>query len=98
MEHELANSEAPRDQASVLATGAAEDDHAVRSHIVTATDGDLLNRRRHVLDGDAEESFRHLFRRSLDANPCELRRDLVELFPHRRFVERERETVGGDAA
>jgi len=71
------------DETGVLPARAAETAQHIAAHVVSALHGNLLDRLRHVLDGDADEAVRRFFRR--EAEPA---RDVGELPPHDVGVER----------
>ncbi len=67
------------DEAGVLAAGAAEAVERVLGDVVAALHGDLLDRVRHVLDGDAQEALGDLFRsRFLAGCAADFGRELLE--------------------
>jgi hypothetical protein len=71
------------DQAGMLATGAAEAVERIAGDIIAALHRDLLDRVRHVLDRDLDETVGDLFARAAD-----LLCQLGEGFAHRLVVER----------
>ena len=78
------------DQAGVLAAGAAEAVERVAGDVVAALHGNLLDGVGHVLDRDLDETVGDLFRRHLAGGGREpdLLRQIVEVVPHGRGIER----------
>ena len=81
-----------------MTASAAKDYQAVRAHVVTTSDGHLLNRCRHDLHGDAKEPLRYLGGTASDAYRAQGRGDLVELVARGFLVERKWEPVRCDAS
>ena len=61
MDQHLGHAERIGDQAGVLAAGAAEAIERIARHVVTALQGDFLDRVRHVLYRDPDETVGHVF-------------------------------------
>ena len=61
MDQHLGHAQRVGDQASVLAAGAAEAVERVARHVVAALQGDFLDRVRHVLDRDPDETVGDVF-------------------------------------
>ena len=74
MDEHTRHAERVGDRAGVLPARAAEAAQRVFGDVIAARHGDVLDRVRHVLDGDLEEAVRDLFLRPLDAGR---RRDLA---------------------
>jgi hypothetical protein len=74
-----------RDQTGMLPSGAAEGVQRIASDIVAALHGDLLDRLRHVGDGDLDKAVRHLFGRAAVADR---RRELREFGAYGLGIER----------
>ncbi len=96
VEHELPHPEPACDEASILTTCSAEDDHSVGPHVMAAADRDLLNGGRHVLDRDTEKPVGDFRRCARDAELAKGRRNPVERAFDRGLVERERKAVRRD--
>ena len=98
VEHQASNPEPARDEAGVLSACATEYDHAVRAHVMTTADRNLLNRCRHVLHGHAQEAMGNLRGRSFEAQCLQRGSDFSELLPRLLLVELKRKSVRGDAS
>ena len=61
MDQHLGHAERICDQAGMLAAGAAEAVECVARHVVTTLQGDFLDRVRHVLDRDPDETVGGVF-------------------------------------
>ena len=71
-------------EAGVLAARAAETLQGVVGHVIAALHGDFLDGVGHVLDGDADEAFRHFFGR---AGVASLRCERRKALPHGVHIE-----------
>ena len=71
-------------EAGVLAARAAETLQGVVGDVIAALHGDFLDGVGHVLDGDADEAFRHFFGR---ARVASLRGERRKALPHRLHIE-----------
>ena len=86
MDQHLGHAERIGDQARVLTAGAAEAVERIARHVVTALQRDLLDRVRHVLDRDPDETVGDVFGRAAVADVlCELR----ERVAHGLRIERQ---------
>jgi len=89
MDEHAAHAECIGDAARMLTTRTTERAQRVAGDVVTALHGDVLDRVRHVLDGDVEESVGDLFRRARAAGAGgDLRGERFELVANDFRVER----------
>ena len=84
MDQHRRHAERVGDQAGVLAAGAAEAVERVARHVVAALHRDLLDRVRHVLDGDLDEAVGDLLGRAAVADLARERRERLRAPPRRR--------------
>ena len=68
MDEHARHAERIGDATRMLSRRAAEAAERVLGHVVSALHGNVLDRVRHVLDGDAQEAVRDLFGRARDAS------------------------------
>jgi hypothetical protein len=88
MQQHACDAERVRDQARVLPSSAAEAAQRVLRDVVTALDRDVLDRIRHVRDGDLQEAIGNFLGRAAMPGPRRnLRRERLEFLADDRRVE-----------